>query len=134
LFLAGLGCGGQPYQLAAVSGRVTLNGKPLPKAWVYFAPMASKVTSAPGPTSHGLTDADGKFTLRVDANHPGAVVGKNRVFITGRDAGSGAANQPDANVMVVKDSVPERYNQETTLTFEVHPEGSASANFALTSP
>jgi hypothetical protein len=133
LFLVvSLGCGRQPYQLAPVSGRVTLNQKPLANAWVYFAPMASKGTIAPGPTSHGQTDADGRFTLSVDAQHAGAVVGQHRVFISTRD--SGAARQPDAGVRMAKELVPDRYNQETTLTHDVPPGGSSSANFDLTAP
>jgi hypothetical protein len=132
ILVVGFGCGRQPYELAPVSGRVTLNQKPLAKAWVYFAPMASKGTKAPGPTSHGQTDADGRFTLSVDGEHPGAVVGKHRVFISTRD--SGAADQPDAGINVTKELVPDRYNQETTLTHDVPPGGSTTANFDLTSP
>src|SRR5438128_9569396 len=86
--LAAVGCGNQPYQLAPVSGQVKLNGKPLPKAWVHFAPKASKQSNAPGPTSHGRTDMDGRFTLGVDPQHPGAVVGTNRVFISSLEEGT----------------------------------------------
>src|SRR5437588_273271 len=57
------GCSSQPFQVAQVSGRVTLDGKPLPKASVTFAPMASKDNQAPGPTAAGLTDADGRYKV-----------------------------------------------------------------------
>ena len=41
-------------------------GKPLPKASVTFAPMATKESPNPGPTAQGLTDADGRYQLSVD--------------------------------------------------------------------
>src|SRR5438270_12191386 len=88
--LSAIGCGKEPYRLAPVSGRIRLNGKSLPGAWVHFAPKASKENLAPGPTSHGRTDIDGRFMLGVDPQHPGAVVGVNRVFISTLEEGTGA--------------------------------------------
>src|SRR5262245_13292269 len=79
---AAVGCGGKPYKVAPVSGRVTLDGKPLDKALVTFVPMGSKENMAPGPTAAGATDADGRYTLGVDPKTPGSVVGKCRIFIT----------------------------------------------------
>ena len=75
LVLAALGCGSD-YRLAPVSGRVTLNGKPLAGAHVHFQPIGSRAQPSPGPGSHGVTDAEGRFTLQVDARQPGAVVGR----------------------------------------------------------
>src|SRR5262245_18021003 len=66
------GCGGGP-KLVPVSGRVMLNNQPLAGAYVTFAPVAVKGVEAAGPGSVGKTDADGRFTLRVDPNQPGAV-------------------------------------------------------------
>jgi hypothetical protein len=131
--LATAGCGKEPYQLAPVSGQVKLNGKPLPKAWVHFAPKASKQTIAPGPTSHGRTDAEGRYTLGVDPEHAGAVVGPNRVFISTLEEGTGDA--PDAGGMkTFRDRVPARYNQETKLVYEVRSGGSREADFDLKAP
>ncbi len=131
--LAAVGCGSQPYQLAPVSGRVKLNGKPLPKAWVHFAPKASKENVAPGPTSHGQTDLDGRFTLGVDPQHPGGVVGINRVFISTLEEGT--RDVPDAGGMkTFRDRVPARYNQETKLVYDVPPEGTGEADFDLKVP
>jgi hypothetical protein len=129
LLLSG-GCG-KPYQLAPVAGKVTLDGQPLTGAWVHFAPMATERNIAPGPTSHGQTDAEGRFTLRVSPEEAGAVVGKNRVFITTLQEGK--SDQPDAGVKAPRDRVPRKYNQETTLVFEVPAGGTDQANFALTS-
>src|SRR5438132_489752 len=80
--IVAFGCSSQPYQVARVSGRVTLDGKPLPKASVTFVPMASKENQAPGPTAAGLTDADGRYKVDVDQRTAGAVVGKCRIYIT----------------------------------------------------
>jgi hypothetical protein len=129
-----LGCG-KPYELAPVSGRVTLNGKPLAKAWVHFAPAASKGNDSPGPTAHGETDADGRFKLIVDPDHPGAVVGRHRVFISTLElARRPGGDVPDAGAKAGRDKVPARYNQETKLTFEVPAAGTDAANFDLAAP
>jgi hypothetical protein len=131
--LAASGCGNPSYRLAPVSGQVRLNGKPLPKAWVHFAPKASKENIAPGPTSHGQTDTDGRFTLGVDPQHPGAVVGINRVFISTLEEGTG--DVPDAGGMkTFRDRVPSRYNQETQLVYEVPAKGTREADFELKAP
>lgn len=133
LALAALGCGKESYQLAPVSGQVRLNGKPLPKAWVHFAPKASKENIAPGPTSHGQTDRDGRFTLGVDPQHPGAVVGLNRVFISTLEEGT--REVADAGAMkTFRDRVPARYNQETKLVYLVPREGTREADFDLKAP
>ncbi len=135
LVLLAPGCSKQPYQLAPVSGKVTLNGKPLAKAWVHFAPMATEGNQNPGPTSHGQTDAEGKFKLIVDPDRPGAVVGKSRVFISTLDPGAEYKDLPDAGVKVLaKDRVPARYNQETQETFVVPAGGTDKADFHLTAP
>ena len=128
------GCSGKPYQVSRVSGRVTLDGKPLPKASVTFAPMFSQENINPGPTAAGMTDADGRFTLYIDPANPGAVVGKCRIYITtllsdptfdDRDGGP-PVKRP-------RDRVPEKYNQRTELVFNVPAGGTDQANFDLRS-
>jgi hypothetical protein len=128
------GCNNKPYKVAQVSGRVTLDGKPLPKASVTFAPMFSQENLNPGPTAAGMTDADGRYTLYIDQNNPGAVIGKCRIYITtlltdpvldDRDGGP-PIKRP-------KDRVPEKYNQRTELIYDVPPGGTDQANFDLKS-
>jgi hypothetical protein len=133
------GCG-KPYKVAPVSGRITLDGKPLTKATVTFAPLGTKENQSPGPTSHGGTDADGRYKLSLSTAPPipGSVVGKNRVYIStvlSDPATAGAADDRDAGGAVrrVKDKVPERYNLRTELVFEVLPEGTDKADFELKS-
>jgi hypothetical protein len=127
------GCGQAPYQVAPVSGRVTLNGQPLPRAHVHFAPIGT-LAHNPGPTSQGLTDADGRFTLRLD-NPPesGAVVGRSRVFITVAGAAT-TGPQPDGGGKRTREVLPARYHRDTVLEFEVSTGGTNKADFELTSP
>src|SRR5262245_52492362 len=99
LLLPLLGCSGEGYKVAAVSGRVTLDGKPLARAYVHFAPIGSKDRIAPGPTSQGRTDSDGRYTLTLDSNRrPGAVVGKHKVYIITVDTQVTTGELPDAGV------------------------------------
>jgi hypothetical protein len=133
--LAAAGCARPAYQLAPVSGTVTLNGAPLAGAWVHFAPKAEKGKPAPGPTSHGQTDRDGRYTLHVKPGQPGAVVGTSRVFISRRAGGAAPGEpQPDAGGRKEKEQLPRRYNEETTLEYDVPAGGTDGANFELKSP
>src|SRR5262245_32981152 len=95
--LLALGCGGEPYQLAPVSGRVTLDDVPLANVHVNFQPMAAD-TNNPGPGSYGKTDADGRYELRVVlTGKKGAVVGKHQVRISAR--GGEQSQQSDAGIV-----------------------------------
>jgi hypothetical protein len=131
------GCGGKPYKVAKVSGRVTLDGKPLAKAYITFVPMATKENIAPGPTAMDITDAEGRYTLTVDKDTPGAVVNKCRIFITTlygtRPANDEDGGRPQMHLRKLKDRVPEKYNLKTELTFDVPPGGTDQANFNLKS-
>ena len=124
-------CSGKPYKLAPVSGKITLNGKPLANAWVHFAPKSSEDQFNPGPTSHGQTNADGIFTLQLEPNVSGAVVGKHTVFISLVKGGSTAA---DAGNRRGVERIPRRYNMESILEFDVSTQGTQEANFSLDSP
>ena len=133
LLLVGLGCSSQRYKVAPLSGKVMLDGKPLPKAWVHFAPIGSKDNPNPGPTSHGKTDGEGRYELQIDPEHPGSVVGKARVYIRSATPAEseGGAQRDAGGPRPPKDKVPRKYNEETTLTYDVPPEGTDRANFDL---
>jgi len=134
LVVAVMGCSKQPYGIAQVAGKVTLDGKPLPKASVTFVPMASTENQNPGPTAQAMTDVEGKYKLSVDAATPGAVVGKCRIYIT-TILSDPATDDRDAGgpVKRVRDKVPANYNQKTELTFDVPRGGTQQANFDLKS-
>jgi hypothetical protein len=127
-------CADSGPKVAQVSGRVTLDGKPLPKASVTFVPMATKERPNPGRTAAGMTDENGRYQLSVDVTTPGAVVGQCRIYITTLQSDP-AADDRDAGGPRPKfrDRVPAKYNQGTELTFEVPPAGTDQANFDLTS-
>lgn len=130
------GCGGETIKVAKnVSGVVTLNGKPLPKASVTFVPAASKDNQNAGPTAQGITDETGRFKLDVDPETSGAVVGRCRVYITTL-IGQPGADDRDAGgpTAVQKDKLPAKYNMNTELSFDVPAEGTDSANFDLQVP
>src|SRR2546421_8436792 len=78
-----VGCKEEPYAVAPVSGRVTLNGKALANCEVMFQPVHTSGNYNPGPGSYGITDADGRFTLKlIGKESAGAVVGKHKVRFT----------------------------------------------------
>jgi hypothetical protein len=130
-FVSALGCNGDG--IARVSGKVTLNGKPLANADVHFQPIGSKNNPNPGPGSHGKTDANGNYTLRLqtDEDRLGAVVGKHRVMIYAYER---AGPQSDAGSPKLKDKVPLRYNEKSELTCDVPKDGRSDADFALQAP
>jgi hypothetical protein len=123
LFLVLLaGCGGDSHQYASVSGRVTLNGKPLSNAAVVFQPVVSGTDTSPASGSGGFTDADGRYTLTVTSNDkPGAAVGKHKVVITMRG---------DADL---DDDRPRKFKRlpAQNLEFQVPSGGTDAANFEL---
>src|SRR5436309_1021087 len=90
-----VGCSSEPYKVARVSGRVTLNGEPLANAAVVFQPVATGGDINPGPGSGGFTGSDGRYTLALTGKKTkGAVVGKHKVRITLVQEGDSADDQP----------------------------------------
>jgi len=80
LFFAG--CSNEPYQVGQVSGRITVDGKPVENAGVMFQPVVRNGNINPGPGSYGITDADGRYTLKlVGVERNGAAVGLHKVRV-----------------------------------------------------
>ncbi len=134
--LALVGCGGTKE--VPVSGTIYMDGKPLPHAHVQFQPIGTKENPNPGRGSYGPTDENGRYTLRIDGQRDGAVVGKHRVAVSTILEGEGAnfdpeTGSPDGAVVVGREKIPARYNDQTTLTFEVPSSGTDKADFQLTS-
>ena len=149
------GCGSDGYSLAPVSGRVTVDGEPILGLRVSFEPIGGTERPLPGPESIAITDADGKYVLyTIATNRRGAVVGACRVRILALPG-----NEPDhlisddrdpkydpvAEIKAIRAQVrsgktkakrptgliPLRFNDRTELTFNVPPEGSEKADFAI---
>ena len=125
------GCGGDKYDVVPVSGRVTLDGRPVSGARISFQPVASGtgVLNA-GPGSYGKTDAKGHFTLRtVQTDKRGAVTGKHVVLMTTIVAQD---NATDDAPMPVKKILP-RKCFDGSMQFDVPEGGTDRADFELTS-
>jgi len=123
------GCGSAT--VAPVSGKVTLDGKPLAHAMVSFTPDSGDKN--PGPPSTGKTDADGNFSLELaNGKGKGAMVGKHKVSITAYE-GDGEAQSSAPDMAFRKRILGEKYNAKTELRFEVTANGSTEANFDLKS-
>jgi hypothetical protein len=123
------GCESKKYSLVDVSGKVTLDGKPVPGAVVNFQPQAREDRS-PGPGSTGRCDAEGRFQLSTIRDEPGAVVGIHNVRIFSYSPESPAVSDTDTEPR--KEIIPDRYNYASELTFEIPAEGTNSADFELT--
>jgi hypothetical protein len=87
------GCGKTGPELAPVTGRITLDGKPLENADISFQPDNSK------PPSAGRTDANGHYELAYKRGVTGGTVGSNSVQIT-----------ISTDVVPNAPSIPARYN------------------------
>lgn len=124
------GCGGPGYEVATVSGRITLDQKPIEGLHVSFQPQAtSKEDPNPGLGSFGLTDADGRYRLQlVELTTPGAVVGGHQVRFCLREE---REDLDDAGRPMGK-RLPPRYS-DGSITFTVPAEGTDQANFDLLS-
>jgi hypothetical protein len=123
--LASAGCGKSGPKGVPVSGRVTLDKRPVVGAWVTFSPM-EKTADQPDLEGTGQTDNDGKYSLKgnKDPNRVGVPAGTYRVHISliDRESKTGKMQQ-----------LPAVYNTSSKLTFPVPDEGSTAANFDLSS-
>ncbi|MGQ9915283.1 MAG: carboxypeptidase-like regulatory domain-containing protein [Thermogutta sp.] len=143
--LLGPGCNLQPsvdyskLDLVAGSGTVTLNGQPLPDAVVMFEDAEN------GTVCVGLTDAAGRYELRVDSRKKGVTAGRKIVRIStatripglnvGFDGEGGDAEErgEQGSHAPPQELVPARYNKDSQLTVEVTA-SQKSYDFDLTSP
>jgi hypothetical protein len=114
LFLAGCG---SDVELGEVTGRVMMDGKPLPNALVRFNPENG------GRSAQGRTDEEGRYRLDYSVHDSGALVGPSKVMIT-----TGSIEDPKHR----DEKVPLRYNYETVLSVNVGSSGN-EFDFALES-
>ncbi|MGI9178484.1 MAG: hypothetical protein ACR2IT_11600 [Pirellulales bacterium] len=95
--IASTGCWGRGF--AEVKGTVRIDGKPLQGAFVAFSP------DGPDPVRGvGATNADGRYRVLRPGSKYGAMIGTNRVSVTGGDGGM---------------SLPAEYATGSKLTYEV---------------
>jgi hypothetical protein len=118
-----LGCG-TSVKVVPVSGRVTMNQKPLANADVMFTPADGGSNDSANLESAGRTDEQGRYSLKmIQANRDGAATGTYKVRISLIERGATIVNR-----------VPKEYNQNTQLTFTVPDEGTTEANFDVKAP
>jgi hypothetical protein len=111
------GCSGGNQGLAAVKGRITYKGKPVPNGTVNFLPE-----DANKPSATGEIQPDGSYSLKtVVSNRPsdGAVVGKHKVVIVAMQ--DMASRLPEDRIPLPPPIVPIKYTSPatSTLTAEV---------------
>ncbi len=128
LLATGIGCGpSDPRE--AVSGTVTLDGKPLDQGTIEFVPTAQGVLS-------GGVISGGKFDVPADRGLP---PGTYTVRVYSADPPSDTAAAPDVGgagaggYPMAKDRIPPKYNSESSLTAEVTPGGENHFIFEVTS-
>jgi hypothetical protein len=125
LFVLTAGCSSGGPDIASVSGRVTMDGKPLANATVVFVPENGRPAGA-------RTDADGNYVLNFTEGRQGAMPGKNTVRITTQREAEADENGKTV-VPASKETIPVEYNSESTLTFTVEPKKKNVAKFDLKS-
>lgn len=122
-----LSCG-RPGQLptAKVSGKVTLDGKPVPVGLVIFTPESGRSAS-------GKIQPDGTYVLETYDENDGAVLGRHRLGVMARETipGQGPMGSPKPGPSLI----PERYGSAETsgLSFEVTDNGPHVFNIELSS-
>src|SRR5258708_3597923 len=111
--LLALGCG-PGKKFVPVSGKVTLNGKPLVNAMVSFQPIAAKGSVEAGVGSQAKTNEQGEFTLKASTGELGALVGKHQVIISSASPQTGDDDaRPPRGGWPLAEKVPSRYNSES---------------------
>lgn len=123
LFVTGCGSSGQP--LGAVTGTVTLDGKPVPGALVTF------ISKEPdGTSSYGKTDTSGKYRLEFTTDKFGAMLGAHDVTIVTKRVSE--SDESDTGKVVKTEFVPiPKHYERGALTVEVKS-GNNVHDFALT--
>ena len=99
------GCGSDGPPLGSVSGTVTLDGEPVPNAFVVFTPEGA------GRPSQTKTDASGEFTLSFTGSEGGALIGTHQVTVSTEDI-------PDEGEPV-PERIPAKYNTEGSISVTV---------------
>lgn len=133
LFAAALppvfGCSSEPvFNYAHVSGKVTLDGQPVPGASILFTPKGNGKSAITGEFSMATTDQEGRFTLKAASGTDGAIIDVHEVAIF---PGRGGDDSEPTVRPVNPVRIPRKYHDGKALTFQVPSGGTDVANFSL---
>ena len=119
-----ISCGKSTPDVAPVTGKVLLDGKPLTTGRVLTRPKA-------GRGSNGVIQSDGTFELSTYGDGDGAVIGTHDVAVVAYEEGAGGGPESATGKLLV----PERYTQAATseLTINVTADGENSPVLELSS-
>ncbi len=120
--LGGVGCGGPARR--AVSGSVSLDGKPLDEAVIMFVPLDVPV---------GKTGAAVKLGRYEVPRDVGLLPGRYRVEVADDPPIDHAAIGRSPQPAPTRRNLPLQYSTASPLTIEVVPKGPANFDFPLTS-
>jgi len=115
-----------------VTGKITLDDKPLAGAGIMFLPRGK----TRGTGAYGMSDAEGKYTLKTDYGGDGAPEGEFAVTISKVVNRDGTPYVPNPNVAEAgeRETLPAIYHDsiKTVLNAQV-PQGGKQIDFALKS-
>ncbi len=115
-----------PLPRVTVSGKVTIDGQPMPAGTIQFNPTASTESV----TAVGEI-VDGKYTID---RTQGPVPGHFRIQISGQPHVTiGPNEEPGGTSRRVKETIPARYNVKSELERDVKAEGPNEFDFDLKS-
>jgi hypothetical protein len=122
-----VGCGSDDgLNRKAISGKVTVNGVPVPNGSVGFEPLA------PGGVNSGAIITDGVYSV---AAKDGLPPGKYRVTITGNEGNqfqSSPGKMPgDEDMPATKQLVPPNWNADGKHDIEIKDQGPFEFNFEI---
>jgi hypothetical protein len=129
LMLVCVGCGGgDGLNRQAVTGKVAVDGKPIPNGSIGFEPLS------PGGIGSGAIITNGTYSI---SQAEGLPPGKYRVTISGNEGNqfqSSAGTMPgDEDMPMTKDLVPPGWNKDGAHDVEVKDSGSNEFNFEIKS-
>ena len=109
-FSSGCGSRGGP-PLGTVTGKVTLDGEPVPGLRITFIPEDR------GSPSYGGTDENGEYRLYFNQKRAGAELGSHKVIIENREPETDDSGKLIDDTPIVK--IPKKYQQPGQLTADV---------------
>lgn len=122
------GCSGSDVpELGHVTGKVTLEGKPLPHVEVVFRPEKGRASQA-------TTNEQGEYELKYARDIKGALIGSHRVYISPLDEEFSGSEEESTKPRQKqkKITIPVKYNANTSL-HEIVKEGENHFDFDLDS-